>query len=129
MVDNFFKITIFMSFKLESMRRFSTAFKKEKVDLILKKKLTVREVSKIYNVSDTAVYKWLHKFGNVDKSERIVIEKISETAKSKDLLKLVERLESELGHMYLENVLQSKIIECGSELLGEDLKKKYYSRR
>lgn len=117
-----------MNFKLESVRHFSTAFKKEKVSLILKKKLTVRQVSKIYNVSETAVYKWLHKFGNVDKSERIVVEKVSEAAKAEDLLMLVQKLESELGRLYLENVLQSKIIECGSELLGEDLKKKYYSR-
>lgn len=118
-----------MSFEMKKTRRFSTAFKKEKVDLIKSKKLTIKEVSTVYQVSDTAVYKWLHKYGNVAKGERIVIEKISEEAKNKELLERIKELESEIGRLHIENVLKSKIIECGSELLGEDLKKKYSTRQ
>lgn len=116
-----------MSLKLQPVRHFSKEFKKEKVSLLLAKKISIRDVVSTYKVSSTAVYRWLHKFGNVDKTERIVIEKISEQAKTQELLKYIHKLESEVGRLHLENVLQSKIIDCGSEILGEDLKKKYCS--
>lgn len=120
-----------MSFELSSkrMRRFSTAFKKEKVDLIIRKKLTIKEVCKVYKVSSTSVYNWLHEYGKLDKTERMVVEKISESAKSVELLKYIHKLESEVGRLHLENVLQARIIECGSDLIGEDLKKKFYTRQ
>lgn len=111
------------------MRHFSKEFKKEKVSLILSKKLTIKEVSYTYKVSLTAVYRWVHAYGSVDKSERMVVEKISEQSKAQELLKYVQKLESEVGRLHLENLLQSKIIDCGSDLLGEDLKKKYCSGR
>ena len=114
---------------MKRTRRFSTAFKKEKVELIKSKKLSVREVSEVYQVSDTAVYKWLHLYGKVPKGERIVVEKISEETKNRELLQRIKELESEIGRLHIENVLKSKIIECGSELLGEDLKKKYSTRQ
>jgi transposase-like protein len=118
-----------MSYKLQPMRRFSIDFKKEKVSLIISKKLTVKDISDTYNVSLNAVYRWLHKYGSVEKSERMVIEKISESAKTAELLKYIEKLESEVGRLHLENIFQSKIIDCGSEILGEDLKKKFCSRQ
>ena len=40
-------------------RTFSTAFKKEKVSLIEQGKLTISEVKKVYEVSDTSVRKWI----------------------------------------------------------------------
>lgn len=118
-----------MSFKLRSMRRFSEAFKKEKVSLIVSKKLTVADISKTYQVSKTAVYKWLHQYGGIPKGERFVVEKISEGSKNSELLKRIKELEIEMGRLHIENVLQKNIISCGSELLGEDLKKKYFSRQ
>lgn len=118
-----------MSLKLQPVRHFSKEFKKEKVSLLLAKKISIRDIVTTYKVSSTAVYRWLHKFGNVDKTERIVIEKVSEQAKTQELLKYIHKLESEVGRLHLENVLQSKVIDCGSEILGEDLKNKYCSGR
>ena len=114
---------------MKKIRHFSTAFKKEKVDLIKKRKLKVKDVSDVYGVSKGAVYKWLHKYGNIPKGERIVVEKTSEEAKNIDLLKRIKDLESEIGRMHIENILLSKVIDCGSELLGEDLKKKFTTRQ
>lgn len=118
-----------MSFELKRMRRFSEAFKKEKVSLIISKKLTVADVSETYEVSKTSVYNWLHKYGNIPKGERYVVEKISEETKNRELLKRIKDLEAEIGRLHVENVLQKNIIDCGSELLGEDLKKKYSTRQ
>ena len=49
--------------KIIKMRStFSIEFKKEKVLLIEQGKLKVSEVSKMYEVTQTAVYKWLLKY-------------------------------------------------------------------
>lgn len=118
-----------MSLELRVMRKFREAFKREKVALILSKKLTISDVSQTYQVSKNSVYQWVHKYGNVPKNERIVYEKTSEENKTKELLNRVKELEAELGRLHIENVFQKNIIECGSELIGEDLKKKFSSRQ
>ncbi|HED06409.1 MAG TPA: transposase, partial [Ignavibacteria bacterium] len=56
---------------------FSTAFKREKVELIDQGQLTVKELSLIYQVSDRAIYNWIKKFSKYSSTERIVVEKIS----------------------------------------------------
>lgn len=112
-----------MSFKLKRVTRFSTAFKKEKVVLIKSGKLKVAEVCKVYDVSHTSVYRWLHKYGGIPKSERMVVEKISEESKNIELLKKIRDLEAEIGRLHIENRLKEEIISCGSDLIGEDLKK------
>ena len=116
-----------MNFKLRKVTHFSTAFKKEKVFLIKQKKLTVLEVSRVYDVSQASVYRWLHQYGDLPKNERMVVEKTSEETKNLELLKRIRDLEAEIGRLHIDNVLQYKIIECGSYILGEDLKKKYFT--
>jgi transposase-like protein len=106
-------------------RTFSTSFKKEKVELIEKGKLSVRDVSALYQVSTTAVYKWLKKYSKLPKDERIVVEKISEEQKNKDLLKMIQNLECSLGRKQLELDYYKTIVDLVSEDTGEDIKKKY----
>ncbi len=62
--------------------KFSEAFKKEKVSKIEKGEITVNQLSKIYKVSQAAIYKWRYKYGSLPKGERMVIEKESEGAKT-----------------------------------------------
>lgn len=108
-------------------RNFSTAFKKEKVDLIDKGQLSVKKVSDIYEVSTVAVYKWLKKYSKIAKDERIVIEKISEQNKNIQLLKSIQKLEQALGRKQLELDYYKSIVDIISEETGEDVKKKYKS--
>ena len=50
--------------KLSRMRRhFSNDFKKEKVNLIEQGKISVSDICRPYEVSRTAVYQWLYKYG------------------------------------------------------------------
>lgn len=108
-------------------RIFSTAFKKEKVELIDKGKLSVRDVSELYEVSVTAVYKWVKKFSKLPKGEQIVVEKISEETKNKELLKTIRNLEHSIGKKQLELDYYKAIVDLVSEETGEDIKKKYKS--
>ncbi len=110
-------------------RTFSTAFKQEKVKQIESKQVTVLQISRLYDVSDTSVYNWIKLYGSCkQKGERIVIEKESEAKKTENLLKKVSELEQLLGQKQVEVEYLKKIVEFGSELTKTDIQKKYKSR-
>lgn len=106
-------------------RTFSTAFKKEKVELLDKGKITVRELSKIYEVSETAIYKWKKKYSKISKGERIVIEKISEEQKNTELLNRIKELEQIIGKKQMALDYYKTAIDLLNENQGEDVLKKY----
>ena len=105
-------------------RRFSEAFKKEKVKQIESKQITVSELSKIYEVSRRSIYKWVKKYGLKKREERIVIEKESEGAKLMELLKQLKHREQEIGRQQIQIRYMQEVIEYWSKELGEDLEKK-----
>ena len=100
---------------MKRTRVFSDAFKKEKVALIERGDISVSEVSELYNVSHTAVYKWLKKYG-LEESERVVVEKKSEAKKNIELKRKIASLEQLIGQMQVENHYLGCVIDCGSIL-------------
>jgi transposase-like protein len=112
--------------KKNQIRRFSEAFKREKVKEIEGKTITVLQLSRIYEVSQTAIYKWIRKYSKyIEKRERVVVEKESESLRTYQLQRKIAELERLLGQKDVELSYLEKVIEAGNELLGEDLKKKY----
>ena len=105
-------------------RRFSTAFKKEKVELLDKSKVSVKELGRIYEVSETSIYNWKRKYSKYEPSERIVVEKISEEKKNVELLERIAELERIIGKKQLEIDYYKTTLEVINETAGEDLKKK-----
>lgn len=87
--------------------------------------MSVLEISRIYEVSTRAVYKWIKKYGKLPKGERVVVEKESEGAKTMELLKRIRELESALGRKDLENTYLRTVIDKTTEQLGYDIEKKY----
>jgi len=118
-----------MEVKLRKMRHFSKEFKKEKVALIAEKKITVLELSRLYEVSQSAIYKWIELHNGVSKNERVIVEKECEEKKNLTLLKKIAELEGVIGKQQVNLIFLESVIECGTELLGEDLKKKYSTRQ
>ena len=113
----------------KEIRHFSDAFKREKVKQIEEKKVTVKQLSEIYEVSETAVYKWIRKYSKfAGKNERVVVEKESEGAKNLELMGKIAELERMLGQKQMEVEFLKKVIEYGSELTEVDIKKKYNSK-
>ncbi len=110
-------------------RVFSTAFKREKVELIEQGKLSVKELSLIYEVSDRAIYNWLKKYSKYGSGERVVVEKISEEKKNKELMIQIRELERALGRKQLELDYYKEVIEIINEEDGEDVVKKYKPKR
>ncbi len=105
-------------------RTFSESFKRKKVKEILSKSMTLREVSDIYEVSRTAVYKWLRQYSNVEKGVKQVIQMESEALKNKQLKLRIAELERAVGQKQLEIDYLNKTIEIANEEVGYDLKKK-----
>jgi transposase len=114
-----------MKIKQRLMRQFSKEFKKEKVQLLFEKKITVKELSTLYSVSETSIYKWIKAFSTLPANERMVIEKESEERKNLALLKKIADLEGIIGKQQVEVLFLESVIACGSNLMGEDLKKKF----
>lgn len=108
----------------KTRRIFSEAFKKEKVALIEEGKISVLQLCKIYEVSHTAVYKWIRKYSKISKGERVVVEKISEEKKTMELYKRVRDLEQALGRKQLELDYYKEVVRIIEEEKGEDIKKK-----
>jgi transposase len=110
-------------------RTFSSAFKREKVELIECGKIGVTELSKIYGVTRTAIYKWKRQYSTLEKTERIVIEKISEEKKNIELLGQIRDLEQIIGKKQLELDYYKAIIEELTEKEGKDILKKFKPRQ
>ena len=107
-------------------RRFSESFKKEKVKQIVEKQISIKELSEIYDVSRTAVYKWLYQYSAHHKrGTKQVIEMESEALKTKKLNVRVAELERIIGQKQLELDYKDKLIELASEEIGYDIKKKH----
>lgn len=117
-------------FKLQKNQRinryFSDSFKKKKVKELEKNLTTVAQVSREYEVSRTAVYKWLDKFSTMRKKGiRQVIEPASDTRKLKLLKEQIKELERLVGQKQIQVEFNQKMIELAEEHYGIEIKKKF----
>lgn len=110
-------------------RIFSNEFKRSKISDLLEKKITVTELSRLYGVSRSAIYKWKTKFDpHYEAKTKVVIEMQSEAEKTKALLQRVVELERAIGQKQLEIDFKNKLIELASKELKVDIKKKYSTK-
>lgn len=117
-----FKITS----ELKAVRTFSEEFKRRKVQEIEAGITKVSEISKAYNVSANAVYKWVYKFSkSMKKKERLIVESESDTQKINALKKRIADLERALGQKQIQLDFKEKMIELAEEIYQVDIKKKF----
>lgn len=113
------------SFNKRVSRNFSEKFKKDVVSRIENNEFSVREISKLYGVSTTSVYKWVYKFSILyQKGYRQIVEPMSSTNKIKDLQKRIKDLEQAVGQKQMQVDFLEKLIEISESDLGIDIKKK-----
>jgi transposase-like protein len=106
-------------------RCFSEQFKKQKVQEIESKLTTVRQVSKLYGVTRSGVYKWLNKYSVYNKKKvRLILEPMSDTHKIEELQKKIRDLERLVGQKQIELEFKEKMIQIAEEMYGIDIKKK-----
>lgn len=110
-------------------RIFSEGFKRSKVVELDEKRITIKEICKLYGVSRTAVYKWIYKYSTARKrGTKMVVQMESEEQKTRYLLDRTAELERIIGLKQLEIDYLSKVIQLAGEEVGYDLKKKYEPR-
>lgn len=111
-------------------RHFSESFKVQKVRELEVGKTRISEICKAYQVSDTAVYKWLNKYGIMKKKkERFIIESESDTKQLIALKKRIAELEQIIGQKQVQIEFKDKMIDLAEEIYGVDIKKKFSTQQ
>ena len=106
-------------------RFFNETFKRSKVSEIDRNILSIAELCKEYQVSRSAVYKWIYKYSTMRKREnKQVIEPESETRKVLLLKQEVSELQRVIGEKQLKLDFLEKMIELAEQEYGLDIKKK-----
>jgi len=110
--------------EIKQRRLFSEAFKREKVKDLLEKRISIRQLSSLYEVSRTAIYNWLYTYSpHHEQKTNLVVQMESEAHKSQMLQQRVAELERVIGQKQLELDFLNKLFEIGSQELGFDIKK------
>jgi transposase-like protein len=110
-------------------RYFSEDFKKRKVKEIEKGIVKVSEVCRAYQVSNTAVYRWMRKYSLEGKAKtRLVVEYQSDTVKLLELRNQLKELEQTVGKKQIKLEFLEKMIELAEEEYGIDIKKKFTTK-
>jgi len=112
-----------------SHRFFSEQIKKKLIDDLDKGLVTIAEITREYQVSRNAVYKWKAKFSRHYKRQtRLIIEPMSDTRKIQELKEKIKQLEQALGQKQFMIDFYEKMIELAEEHYDIDIKKKGSTR-
>jgi transposase len=115
-----------VKFEVRARRCFSEEFKKSKVKELVEKQVTVVQLSRLYDVTRSAVYKWLYLYsGHHQQKTTLVVQMESESYKTQRLQQQVAELERIVGQKQLEVDFFNKLFEIASEEMGYDLKKSF----
>ena len=119
-----------MTSRERNNRYFSEDFKRKKVSEIERNLSSIAEVCREYQVSNTAVYKWIYKYSRMrKKGEKQVVESKSDTQAIKALKEQVKELERIIGEKQIKLDFQEKMIEIAEEVYKVDIKKKFSGKR
>jgi transposase-like protein len=118
-----------MALKERQMRCFSEDFKRQKVRELEQKITTIPEIVRQYEVSNSAVRKWLVKYStSYTIGIRTIVESESDTKKLLELQKKIAALERLVGQKQIQIDFTNKMIELAEEHYGIDIKKKFESK-
>lgn len=111
-------------------RYFSEEFKRKKVREIEQNAVTVVQISREYQVSRAAVYRWVYKYSAMRKKGiKQVVEAKSDTVRITRLREEAGEMERLIGQKQIKIDFLEKMIELAEKEYGIDIKKKYSSRQ
>ena len=117
------------TFKQSYVRYFGEKFKKDIVQKVERNELSIAEVSTLYNVSRTSVYKWVYKYSKLyKKGYKQIIEPMSSSKKVKDLQNHIKELEQIVGQKQIKIDFFEKLIEIAEQDYNIDIIKKNGSK-
>jgi len=110
--------------KLNANRHFSEQIRRRVVREFRAGRYTVKELSHLYQVSTTSIYKWIHKYSPADAPHIKVVEMADSTdQKVNDLQQHIAELEQALGQKQIKVDFYEKLLEKAKEQYHIDLKK------
>jgi transposase-like protein len=112
--------------QVKGKRHFTETFKKKIVEEYERGKFTVKELEKIYHVSNVSIYSWIYKYSFYNKKSIKVVEMTeSSNKKLKQLETRINELERSVGQKQLYIDYMEKMMEIAKDELGVDIKKNY----
>jgi len=107
---------------------FSESFKKAKVAMIESGRATTSAISQQFDVSYSAVYNWVKKYGKLQKPDRLVIETDSDYLKLVEVKKEKENLERLVGKQQIKLDYYEGLLEQIKEVYGHDIEKQFLKK-
>lgn len=105
-------------------RYFSEEFRRARVKEYEENQISVSEICRAYQVSRSAVYKWIHKYSaHYRKGIVKVVELKSETKKRLALEQQVKELEQLIGRLHVQNQYYEKLLEKIQQHYNVDFEK------
>lgn len=115
--------------ELRQRRTFSEVFKKQKVEELVNKQISIGELSELYGVSKMSIYRWLYKYSpHHNRGTTQVVQMESEAQKTKSLQGRVAELERIVGKKQIEIDFLNRLIQVAGAELKVDLKKTFCTR-
>lgn len=120
----------FIRMKERKERRvFSESFKREKVKLIESGQVTIYQLSKLLELGEASLYRWVEKYGTSDmRQPRIVIETESDYLKLVKLEKQLNSLQQVIGKLHIKLDYYEELIKATNEHYKIDLEKQFLKK-
>lgn len=114
------------SFEIRQRRTFSEEFKRQKVQLIVDKTISISDVVELYGVSKMTVYRWVYQYSPHHKQgTNQVVQMESEEHKTKQLIQKLAQTERMVGQQAIQLDYLERLIAIAGEALKVDLKKTF----
>lgn len=110
--------------KINPRRIFSEDFKKARVKEYESGKFTIQELSRIFDIQHTMIYRWIYFYSVYNKKSVKVVEMADSGMKRlKDLENRIKELERAVGQKQLTIDYLEKMIDLAKEKFDIDIKK------
>jgi transposase len=110
--------------RINPTRVFSEEFKKARVKEYESGTFAVSELSRLFGIQASIIYRWIYKYSVYNKKSVKVVEmEDSATSKLKELGARIKELERIVGQKQIKIDYLEKVIDLAKEELGIDIKK------
>lgn len=110
--------------RINQKRNFSEEFKKARIREYESGKFTIQELSRLFEIHSSIIYRWIYRYSVYNKKSVKVVEMAdSGTKKLKDLESRIKDLERVVGQKQLTIDYLEKMIELAKEKYDIDIKK------
>lgn len=111
---------------IRKTRIYSEEFKRELVTMFESGKFSVRQLERLYGVSNPTIYRWIYKFSNFNSiGQRIIEMKSSSTEKLKAMEQRIKELERMVGQKQIKIDFLEKMIDIAGDDLKIDIRKNF----